>query len=235
MPDIGDFICRSRRSAKIAIAAPGTPGDFRRSRRSAYKIADIWHVSYRRLNSPAFAKCARSRDFYGHCCESPVKPTHQVGRFYHMTFQNCHIAAIGEKNRQVCPHQSVAKISCEFRWRSNSPRSAYKITRCVAGFKLRFGSLFSVVVSKNQFFQSHAFDSIQSFSSPFRLKTRFLFLVFNSEITAIFSLRNNLSSFCLVTFPGRAVYLSLHVQTIAREIFCVIGSDWLQLLIHIHA
>ena len=38
MPDIGDFIRRSRRSAKIAIAAPGTPGDFRRSRRSAYKI-----------------------------------------------------------------------------------------------------------------------------------------------------------------------------------------------------
>ena len=31
MPDIGDF--------KIAIAAPGTPGDFRWSRRSAYKIA----------------------------------------------------------------------------------------------------------------------------------------------------------------------------------------------------
>ena len=39
MPDIGDFIRRSRRSAKIAIAAPGTPGDFPRSRRSAYKIA----------------------------------------------------------------------------------------------------------------------------------------------------------------------------------------------------
>ena len=39
MPDIGDFIRRSRRSAKIAIAAPGTPGDFRRSRRSAHKIA----------------------------------------------------------------------------------------------------------------------------------------------------------------------------------------------------
>ena len=27
MPDIGDFIRRSRRSAKIAIAAPGTPGE----------------------------------------------------------------------------------------------------------------------------------------------------------------------------------------------------------------
>ena len=39
MPDIGDFIRRSRRSAKIAIATAGTPGDFRRSRRSAYKIA----------------------------------------------------------------------------------------------------------------------------------------------------------------------------------------------------
>ena len=39
MPDIGDFIRRSRRSAKIAIASPGTPGDFRRFRRSAYKIA----------------------------------------------------------------------------------------------------------------------------------------------------------------------------------------------------
>ena len=28
-----------------------------------------------------------------------------------MSFQNCHIAAIGEKNRQVCPHQSPAKIA----------------------------------------------------------------------------------------------------------------------------
>ena len=26
------------------------------------------HVRYRRLNSPAFAKCARSRDFYAHRC-----------------------------------------------------------------------------------------------------------------------------------------------------------------------
>ena len=73
---------------------------------------------------------------YVYCCESPAKPTHQVGRFYHLSFQNCYIAAIGEKNRQVCPHQSVAKIACDFRWRSNSPRSAYKIARCVAGLKL---------------------------------------------------------------------------------------------------
>ena len=29
----------------------------------AYKIADIWHVRYRWLTSPAFAKCARSRKF----------------------------------------------------------------------------------------------------------------------------------------------------------------------------
>ena len=61
---LGDFIRRSRLSAKIAIAAPGTAcGNFRGSPRSAYKIADIWHVRYRRINSPAFAKCARSRDF----------------------------------------------------------------------------------------------------------------------------------------------------------------------------
>ena len=36
---VGDFIRRSRRSAKIEIVAAGTPGDFRPSRRSAYKIA----------------------------------------------------------------------------------------------------------------------------------------------------------------------------------------------------
>ena len=41
MPDIGDFKRRSRRSAKIVIAAPGTPGDLRRSRRSAYKIGRL--------------------------------------------------------------------------------------------------------------------------------------------------------------------------------------------------
>ena len=38
-PDISDFIRRSRPPAKMAIAALGTPDHFRRSRRSAYKIA----------------------------------------------------------------------------------------------------------------------------------------------------------------------------------------------------
>ena len=60
---LGDFIRRSPRSAKIARCARCSDCDFRRSPRSAYKIADIGHVRYRRLNSPAFAKCARSRDF----------------------------------------------------------------------------------------------------------------------------------------------------------------------------
>ena len=109
---------------------------------------------YRRLNSAAFAKCARSR---AHRCESPPKSTNQVGRCYHMTFQNgghdrgkwpgrslgmrlkCQIAAIVKnqsivKNRPVCPHQLMAKFARDFRWRSNSLRSAYKIVRCVAGF-----------------------------------------------------------------------------------------------------
>ena len=61
--ELGDFIRRSPRSAKIARSARCSDCDFRRSPRSAYKIADIWHVRYRRLNSLAFAKCARSRDF----------------------------------------------------------------------------------------------------------------------------------------------------------------------------
>ena len=60
---LGDFIRRSPRSVKIARCAKWSDCDFRRSPRSAYKIADIWHVRYRRLNSPAFAKCVRSRDF----------------------------------------------------------------------------------------------------------------------------------------------------------------------------
>ena len=54
---------RSRRSAKTARCAWCSDCDFHRDfffprRKSAYKIADIW----RRLNLPAFAKCARSRD-----------------------------------------------------------------------------------------------------------------------------------------------------------------------------
>ena len=50
-------------SAKIARCAWCSDGDFRRSPRSACNIADIWHLRYRRLNSPAFAKCSRSCDF----------------------------------------------------------------------------------------------------------------------------------------------------------------------------
>ena len=138
----GDFIGRSPRSAKIARCARCSNCDFRRSPRSAYKIADMWHVKYWRLDSPSVPVPAI---FYAHRCESPAKSTTQVGRLYHMTFQNtprwspgtslkCHIVVIGEKNRQVCPHQSVAKIACDFRWQSNSPRSAFKIARCVVGF-----------------------------------------------------------------------------------------------------
>ena len=40
----GDFISRSRRSAKISECARCGDCDFRRSPRSADKIADIWHV-----------------------------------------------------------------------------------------------------------------------------------------------------------------------------------------------
>ena len=41
-----------------------TPSHFiRPSRRSAYKIVDIWHVRYQRSGSLAFAKSARCRNF----------------------------------------------------------------------------------------------------------------------------------------------------------------------------
>ena len=115
MPDIGDFI--------------------RRSPRSAYKIVDIWHVRYRRLNSPAFAKCARSRDFLRSSLRiaSEVNPSgwailsHDFSKLPHRRDRR--------KNRQVSPHLSSAKIASDFRWRSHSPGSAYKIARCVAGLR----------------------------------------------------------------------------------------------------
>ena len=61
------------------------------------KTADIWHVRYPRLNSPAFAKCARPRVFLRPSLQFALKSTNQVGQFYHMTFRNSHIASIGEK------------------------------------------------------------------------------------------------------------------------------------------
>ena len=45
--------------------------DFCLSPRSAYKIARLWH-------SPSVPVPAI---FYGQCCESPVKSTHEVGDF----------------------------------------------------------------------------------------------------------------------------------------------------------
>lgn len=44
------------------------------------------------------------------------------------------IAVIAE-NCQVCPHQSTVKFGRDFRWRSKSPQSAYKIARRVTGFR----------------------------------------------------------------------------------------------------
>ena len=72
MPDIGDFIRRSRRSAKIAIAAPGTPGDFRRSRRSAYKIAKcVAGLSYFLLQKVPSRFVATNKTF-GDTCLVPT-------------------------------------------------------------------------------------------------------------------------------------------------------------------
>ena len=59
----GDFIRRSRQSAKIARCVRCSDGDFRRSPRSAYKIADIRHVRYGQLNFPTFQVCLFPRFF----------------------------------------------------------------------------------------------------------------------------------------------------------------------------
>ena len=207
-----DFRWRSNspRSAKIARCVWCRDCDFRRSPRSAYKIADIWRVRYRRLNSPAFAKCVRSRDFlrsllqiasktspsgwvvlshdfwtppsakkiakcvrfnrwrkslmifagdqicrdrrikspgvslpfsvsvpaifYGHCCESPVKLTHRWDRAI-LSHDFSKLPQCRGRRKK----SSSEQIADDFRWRSNSPQSAYTIARCVAGFKQQRG------------------------------------------------------------------------------------------------
>ena len=132
---LGDFIRRSRRSAKIARCARCSDCDFRRSPRSAYKIADIWPAC--QISAIKFAGicqvCPFPRFSTLIAANCQLRQSIRLGNFITWTMLKFHIAAIGEKNRQVCPHQSVAKIACDFRWRSNSPRSAYKIARCVAG------------------------------------------------------------------------------------------------------
>ena len=101
--------------------SPGVPG-------AAIVISPIAAIGVQiRRHSPSVAVPAI---FYVYCCESPVKPTHQVGRFITWVFKTATSPRSAKKNRQVCPHQSLAKIACDFRWRSNSPRSA-KIARCV--------------------------------------------------------------------------------------------------------
>ena len=111
---LSDFIRWSPRSAKIARCARCSDCDFRRSPRSAYKIVDIWHVKYRRLNSPAFAKCARSRDFLWSLLRIASKAKPSGWAILSHEFSKVPLAVIGEKNRQVCPYQSVAKIALRF-------------------------------------------------------------------------------------------------------------------------
>ena len=102
MRNIGDFIRRPRRSVKIAIAAPGTPGEFRRSRRSAYKIAKFV-AGFKPATHLAFAKCARSRDFL----RSSLKIASKVN----------------QSGWVILSHEQC--------WSETSPRSAKKIARCV--------------------------------------------------------------------------------------------------------
>ena len=105
-----DFIRRSPQSVKIARCARCSDYDFRRSPRSAYKIADIWHVRYRRLNSPEFAKCARSRDF--------LRSSLQIA------------SKVNQSGWAILSHEQC--------WSATSPRSVKKIARCVRFNRWRF-------------------------------------------------------------------------------------------------
>ena len=101
-------------------------GDFiRRSR----PISDM---SYRRLNSQAFAKCARSHDLLRSslriACE--VNPSGWV--ILSHDFTNL---PHRRDRRKKSPSVSALIGGKNRRWWSNSPRSAYKIARCVAGLR----------------------------------------------------------------------------------------------------
>ena len=68
--------------------------------------------------------------FYAHHCESPVKSINQVGQFYRNDFSKL---PHRRDRRKKSPRVS-AIIGGENRLRSNLPRSANKIARCVASF-----------------------------------------------------------------------------------------------------
>ena len=109
---LSDFIHRSPRSPSIAI---------------------FWHVRYRRLNSPAFAKCARSSDFLRSLRRIASKANPSGWAILSHDFSKLPHRRDRRKIAKCVRNQSVAKIACNFRWRSNSSRSADKIARCVAG------------------------------------------------------------------------------------------------------
>ena len=131
---LGNFIRRSRRSAKIASCAWCSNCDFRRTPRSAYKIADIWHVRYRRLNSPAFTKCARCRDFLWSLLRIASKANPSgLAILSHEIFKTATSPRSAEKLPGVSRSIGGENRLRSDRWRSDSPRLGYKIARCVAG------------------------------------------------------------------------------------------------------
>ena len=77
-------------------------------------------------------KCARTRDFLCSSLRIASKFNQSGWAILSHVFSKrpsmcpgtrlkCHIAAIGDKNHQVCPHQWVGKLACDFCWRSKSP------------------------------------------------------------------------------------------------------------------
>ena len=114
--------------------SPGVPGAG-----IAIGVSDNWHVRYRRLNSSAFAKCVRSCDFLRSMLRIAGKVNQSGWAIISHDFSK--LPSMEPGNKIEVPHHrdrrkkspgmstSVAAIACDFRWRSNSPRSAYEIAR----------------------------------------------------------------------------------------------------------
>ena len=126
-----------RPATHLAMYARGNDCDFRRSPRSVYKIVDIWHVRYRRLNSPAFAKYVRSRDFL----RSSLRIASKVNKsgWAILSHDFLKSPSMEPGNKVEVPHR-------------HAPRSAKKIARCFRINRSRKSLTLKVTASQRNIF-----------------------------------------------------------------------------------
>ena len=97
------------------------------------------------ISAIKFTKCTRSHDFLRSSLRIASKANQSGCAILSHDFSKCPSMEPGNKvevlhrrdRRKISPGVS-ASIGGDVRWRSNSPRSAYKIARCVAGLRGMF-------------------------------------------------------------------------------------------------